>query len=191
MEDVLFTYLAQYITLTEEEKTHFTDLNLFKHYFKGHLLLQAGQFAQESYFVIKGCLRVYYLKDGEEKTVAFYLEEESISPESLTTQKPSEYYISCEEDSILLVATPDMEEEAFQRFPKLETLCRILSEKELAKNKANFANYMNSTPEERYLHLLETRPDLFQRVPQYQIASFLGIKPESLSRIRRRLSKQA
>ena len=190
MQEELFNYLAQYITLSDEEKDLFNQMNLFKNYPNGHLLLKEGQYAKEYYFVIKGCLRIYYLKDGEEKTVAFYLEEESISPESLTNNQPSAYYISCEEDSILLVASPDMEEEVFSKFPKFATLCRMLSEKELAKSQSSFANFMNSTPEERYIDLLKTRPNLFQRVPQYQIASYLGIKPESLSRIRRRLNQK-
>jgi len=82
-----------------------------------------------------------------------------------------------------------MEKTIFERFPRFETLCRILSEELLAKNQASFDGFKTSTPEQRYLNLLKTRPDLLQRVPQYQIASYLGIEPQSLSRIRKRLVK--
>lgn len=78
----------------------------------------------------------------------------------------------------------------FEKFPRFENLCLIFSEELLVKNQASFAEYRNSTPEQRYLNLLKTRPDLVQRVPLYQLASYLGIKPESLSRIRKRLIEQ-
>ena len=188
MENILFDYLSKFIHLTPADKSLFLRLDLFKSYPKGHLLLQPGQYAQESYFVISGCLRNYYLKDGLEITTAFFLEEEGFSPESLINKAPSEYFISCEEESILLVSTPKMEREVLSKSSKLQSLCIQLSEKQLVKKEAELASYIRSTPEERYLHLLATRPTLFQRVPQYQIASFLGIKPESLSRIRKRLA---
>jgi DNA-binding MarR family transcriptional regulator len=81
-----------------------------------------------------------------------------------------------------------MEAEIFRKFPKFESLCRIVSEQLLAKNQQNFDEYKTSSPEQRYLHLLKNRPDLLQRVPQHQIASYLGIKPQSLSRLRARIS---
>ncbi len=88
----------------------------------------------------------------------------------------------------LLVANAKMEKSIFEKFPRFETLCRILSEELLAKNQASFDDFKTSTPEQRYLNLLDTRPDLVQRVPQHQLASYLGIKPETLSRIRKRLA---
>ncbi len=75
----------------------------------------------------------------------------------------------------------------FQVFPHFESICRVAVEDELGKNQEKLASYIIKSPEERYLELLETRPDLLDRVPQYQLASYLGIKPESLSRIRKRI----
>ena len=186
MENELFNFLSKHIEITDEERQMFIDLDLFRQYQKGELLLKEGEYAKNGFFVIKGCLRAYYLIDGEEKTTAFCIEEEGISPESLIDNEPSRYFISCEEDSVLLIATPEMEQTVFQQYPKFASLCRILGEKELAKKQANYADFVNSTPEERYLHLVKTKPQLLNRVPQYQIASYIGIKPESLSRIRRR-----
>lgn len=187
METDLFNFLSRYIDLSEEEKQMFLKMDLFKYYKKGHHLLKEGQIAKNSFFVIKGCVRTFYCKDGEEKTTAFYLEEDSITPESLETKKPSKYTIKCEEDCTILIASPEMEASVFKKYPKFESLCRILSEKEIAKIQARYDDFVTSSPEERYLNLLNTRPHLLQRVPQYQIASYLGIKPESLSRIRKRL----
>jgi CRP-like cAMP-binding protein len=187
MEDTLYKYLTQYISLTSEEVELFDNLSLVRKYKKGDFLLREGQYAKEYFFVLKGCLRSYYLVNGEEKTTAFFMEEESIAPESLMDQKPSEYFIVCEEDCLMLVATPEIEEKVFAEFPKFESLCRILSEKELSKKQTSISNYIKSTAEERYLDLQKNRPQLLQRVPQYQIASFIGIKPETLSRIRKKV----
>ncbi len=186
MQHILFDFLARHIELTDDERKVFSEMDLFKSYSKGTLLLKEGEYARQSYFVIKGCLRSYYLIDGEEKTTAFFLEEDGISPESIVENAPSKYFISCEEDCVLLAASPEMEKTVFKEFPKFESLCRVLTEKELARKQASYADFFNSSAEERYLTIMKTRPQLLQRVPQYQIASYIGIKPESLSRIRKR-----
>jgi CRP-like cAMP-binding protein len=190
MEDELFTFISKYMPLFEDEKKAIIDLDLFKNFKKGTILLKEGDFSKEGYFVIKGCIRCYYVIDGEEKTTAFYTESESFAPLCTVSNKPSEHYISCVEDSIISVSDSGMEKEIFEKFPRFESLCRILSEDLLAKNQALFDDYKNSTPEQRYLNLMQTRPELLQRVPQHQLASYLGIKPQSLSRIRNRLVKQ-
>lgn len=190
MQDELFTYISKYISLSEEEKKAITDLDIFRTYKKGTILLKEGQSSVDGYFVIKGCIRCYYLLDGEEKTTAFYTESEPFAPLCSINGKPSEHYVACVEDSILSVSNPEMERVIFEKFPRFETLCRVLSEELLAKNQASFDDFKTSTPEQRYLNLLKTKPDLLQRVPQYQLASYLGIKPESLSRIRKRLATQ-
>lgn len=104
---------------------------------------------------------------------------------------PSEYFVSCVEDSILLVSNSDMELEINHKFPKFKSMCRILSEQLLAKQQIDFDEFKTSSPEQRYLNLLQKRPDLIHRVPQHQIASFLGIKPQSLSRLRARIFEKA
>jgi CRP-like cAMP-binding protein len=189
MENELFSFLEQYMPLNPEEKQIISDLSLFKSYKKGAILLKAGTVSNEYYFVLKGCLRIFYLIDGEERTTAFFTEFESCSPLCTVNHQPSKYYVACVEDSVLLVANTAMEKVVFEKFPRFETLCRIMSEQLLAKNQASFDNFKNSSPEQRYLNLLETRPDLINRVPQHQLASFLGMKPESLSRIRKRIVK--
>jgi CRP-like cAMP-binding protein len=190
MENELFDFISKYMPLLEEEKKAIVDLALFKTYKKGAILLKEGDFSKEGYFVIKGCLRSYYIINGEEKTTSFYTEFESFAPLGLITNKPSEHYVSCVEDSILTVGNPEMEALIFEKFPRFETLCRILSEELLAKKQASFDDFKTSTPEQRYLNLYETRPDLVQRVPQHQLASYLGITPQSLSRIRKRIVTQ-
>jgi CRP-like cAMP-binding protein len=187
MENILFDFISKYISLSEEEKNTIVSLDIFRSVKKGTVLLKEGQHSVEGYFVLNGCLRTFYIINGEEKTTAFYTEMEGVTPNCVLSKQASEYYISCSEDSIITVSNPDMEADIFEKFPKFETLCRILSEQLLSKNQSRFDEFKTSSPEQRYLNLLETRPDLFQRVPQHQLASYLGITPQSLSRMRTRL----
>lgn len=189
-QDLLFDFISKYVSLNEEEKKAILSLNIFRSEKKGTLLLKAGQRSKDGYFVLKGCLRTYYIIEGEEKTTAFYTELEGITPHCVQNNDPSEYYVSCVEDTLLSVYNPDMEVEMFTKFPKFETMCRMLSEELLAKQQINFDQFKTSSPEQRYSNLLKQRPDLIQRVPQHQIASFLGIKPQSLSRLKARISEK-
>ena len=187
MQNLLFDFISKYITLSEDEKNAIVALDIFRSVKKGAILLKEGQKSQESYFVLKGCIRVYYIKDGEEKTTAFYTELDALTPHCVINNAPSDYYISCVEDSILLVSNTEMTVEINSKFPKFEIMCRMLSEELLAKQQIDFDEFKTSSPEQRYLNLLQKRPDLVQRVPQHQLASFLGIQPQSLSRLRARI----
>ncbi len=179
------------LQLTEEESKIINENMPVKTYEKGTVLLREGQVAVDSYHVIKGCIRSYYLKDGEERTTAFFTEDQSCaSLDSYTNQIPAKHYLECVEETTVAVLNYYKEKELIQRIPKFETLCRLAMENDYGKNQERLANFMTQSPEERYLHLLDTRPDLLERVPQYQLASYLGIKPESLSRIRKRISQK-
>jgi CRP-like cAMP-binding protein len=191
MQNLLFDFISKYITLNEEEKNALVSLDIFHSVKKGTILLREGQKTKESFFVLKGCIRTYYMVDGEEKTAAFYTEMDAFTPPCVISKTPSEYYVSCVEDSILTISNSDMEVEANRKFPKFETMCRILSEELLAKQRIDFDAFKTSSPEQRYLNLLEKRPDLIQRVPQHQLASYLGIKPQSLSRLRARILEKS
>ena len=191
MQDILFDFISKYISLTEDEKNAIVSLDLFRSVKKGTTLLKEGQNSQEEYFVLKGCIRKYYIIDGEEKTTAFFTEMEGLVPHCVTSKTPSEYFISCVEDTILTVTNPNMGVDLNSKFPKFEIMCRILSEELFAKQQIDFDEFKTSSPEQRYLNLLQKRPDLIQRVPQHQLASYLGIKPQSLSRLRARILEKS
>ncbi len=191
MQEILFEFISKYISLTEDEKNALLSLDIFRSVKKGTILLKKGQKSQDEYFVLKGCIRKYYIKDGEEKTTAFYTEMEGLTPHCAINNAPSEYFISCVDDTILIVANTDMGVELNTKFPKFQLMCGVLSEELLAKQQINFDEFKTSSPEQRYLNLLQNRPDLIQRVPLHQLASYLGMKPESLSRIRKRLLQKS
>ena len=190
MQDLLLDFISKYISLTEDERNAITSLDIFRSVKKGTILLEEGKKSKDSYFVLKGCIRTYYIIDGEEKTTAFYTEMEGLTPHCVINKTFSDYYVSCVEDTILTVTNSDMETEGFDKFPKFESLCRKLSEELLVKQQINFDEFKTSSPEQRYQNLLQKRTDLVQRVPQHQLASYLGIKPQSLSRLRARISKK-
>jgi len=191
MENTLFNFISKYITLNDEEKNVLLSLNLFHSFKKGTVLLKEGQKTKDSYFVLKGCIRVYYMIEGEEKTTAFYTEMDALTPYCVISKAPSEYFISCVEDSIVLISDADVTVEVNSKFPKFEVMCRMFSEELLAKQQIDFDEFKTSSPEQRYLNLLQKRPDLIQRVPQHQLASYLGIKPQSLSRLRARIMEKS
>ncbi|WP_147676925.1 Crp/Fnr family transcriptional regulator [Algibacter pacificus] len=187
MTNLLFDFISKYINLNKHEKDVINSLGIFSSKKKGDILLKENEKSNKGYFVLKGCIRQYYNVDGNEKTTAFYTELEGLTPTCVVTKEVSEYYISCVEDSILLMSTPEMEKEVFEKFPKFEKLCRILAEENLSKQQIDFDRFKISSPEERYLNLLNNRPDLIQRIPQHQLSSFIGVKPQSLSRIKARI----
>ncbi|NJB83860.1 Crp/Fnr family transcriptional regulator [Wenyingzhuangia aestuarii] len=187
MKRELVNYISSHMDLPEKLEKIVLDSSNIKKYKKGTLILKEDTIANESFFVLKGCLRSYLLKDGDEKTIEFYTEGQPVVPKNYGKKIPTEQYLECVEETIVNVNSPEHEAEMFQKHPEFESVCRILGEIILEKQQELFVNYKMATPEDRYTHLRNTRPDLLQRVPQYQIASYLGLTPQSLSRIRKRL----
>ncbi|BDD12636.1 cyclic nucleotide-binding protein (plasmid) [Fulvitalea axinellae] len=191
MKDRSSDLVREYVDLNEEEAKIVDDCIKIKTFDKSDILLREGQVSKESYHVLKGCLRIYYLVKGEEKTVAFYTEGQTVSSfKSYTSGTPSRHYLACVEDSTLVCLTYEKEQELYSRLPIFESLCRQSAEKDFGENQEALADYIIKSPEERYLHLMDTRPELLTRVPQYHLATYLGVKPESLSRIRKRIAEK-
>ena len=188
MEQKLLSYFSRILPPTQEEIDGIVATMTIKKYSKGTILLSEGEISSEAYFVLEGCVRQYFLIDGQEKTNNFFTEEQwVISMQSMANSTPSKHFLECCEDSLLVVGNREKEELLYRQFPKLETISRKVMEKVFAEQQELSASYFTDTPEERYLNLWRTRPELLQRIPQYIIASYVGVKPESLSRIRRRL----
>ncbi len=189
MDEVIFDFLSKYIDLTQEEKAILSDLKFIRSFKKGAVLLKEGEIARECYFILKGCMYSYYLVDGELKVTEFFTEKQPLTPVSYTTGEPSEYYLECLEDCIISLGSPERTEEIMKKIPRLATMGSAMLEDELASQRIKYDTFIKLSPEKRYQHLQEQSPDLLNRVPQYLIASYLGIKPESLSRIRKRMLK--
>ncbi len=190
MHQAILRYFSRFIPLDEAEIQALTASIPVRTYDKGAFLLKEGEIARTSYFNVQGCVRLYYLVDGVERTTFFYTENQFItSMRSFTRKLPSDHYLECIEDCTLALLHYEVERKLLQQYPKLETLSRIILEEELGNYQEMLSDYILSSPEKRYRELIDKRPELIERVPQYQLASYLGVQPESLSRIRKRLGR--
>lgn len=160
-------------------------------YSKGDLLVRQGDVAENCYFVLKGCLRLFFIdEDGNEHTSGFYIEEDSLTiRESFKYHKPSPFGIECLEDTIVIEGDLDSEKEMKADVPLLQGMIQDVLEMELDKNQQIQSRFRSMSPEDRYRDFLKSNPNLIDRVPQNMVASYLGMKPESLSRIKKRLSQ--
>jgi CRP-like cAMP-binding protein len=188
MDNILVALMSQLTSLTEEETLAIEESFPIKTFIKGTYLLQEGQVATDAYFVVKGCIRTYKLVDGNEKTIDFFTENQSVANfSSLANETPSKYFLVCMEDTTVAIVNSVKELELYRKHPRFETFCRSGMEQMMGSQQDYFSEFMMLSPKERYLNLLNEKPDLIQRVPQYQLASYLGIEPETLSRIRKQI----
>ena len=184
----LIQNIEPYISLSDEEKELLENSVTKKTFNKKELIFEEGKIANEIYFVSKGCVRLFYNVQGLDKTAFFYTEGKFIcAGESFTFNVPAlENYESVEPTELLIFSKQDIEKLILQ-IPKMEIIARVAVENELITSQKVIASFITKSPEERYLDLLNTQRELFQRVPQQYIASFLGVSPETLSRIKKRV----
>lgn len=188
MENQIVKYFSQITTLSQEEEKALAEGMVVTKLKKGTFLIKEGKISMDTYFIIEGCLRQFCLIDGEEKTTNFFTEGQwVIALTGISQSTPSFYNLVCMEDSSLVIGNEKKAQELFKKFPRFETLARVVVEKSFAEQQQLMTSYHTDTPEQRYIKLMKARPDLFQRVSQYHMASYIGVKPESLSRIRKRI----
>lgn len=191
MNEKLLTHFTKLKPLSREEVEAIDETMRFQQFERGTILLKEAQISSNTYFVLEGIVRQYYLIDGVEKTTDFYSDEQwVVSLNHIKPNNPSPYYMECCTDCSLLIGDSQKGEGLFKKFPNLETISRKLMERVFTEQQEKIEAFTINTPLLRYQNLLKSRPDLFQRIPQYQIASYIGVTPQSLSRIRKRMSKQ-
>jgi CRP-like cAMP-binding protein len=156
-----------------------------------HNLVAHGQPATHIYFIRQGLVRIFYIVDGEEKTLFVAPEYHFIgSLESMVAQQPSMQYVQTLEPSVLLALPYTALLELYERVPRLNAFVRKLLEQRMIHVQQLLYTHITHTHEQRYRWLLSTQAELLQRVPLHILATFLGITPVSLSRIRRRLAER-
>lgn len=188
--EALFQYILQkgknQFTLSEAERAEIAVAFLPKKLRKKQYLLQEGEFSKVHAFVVKGCLRMFRVDaKGVEHIFQFAIENWWIGDrESLISGQPSKYNIEALEDAELLLATqPALDE--LQKIPAVNAMIQNLQQNNVIATQNRIHAAISYTAEEKYIDFLKTYPDIFQRVPQQMIASYLGITRETLSRIRK------
>jgi CRP-like cAMP-binding protein len=191
MVEKLINYFLRFSTLSLPEKEAIIESTEIKEFKKGVFLKKEGQKSENSFFVLKGCIRQYSLSEGIEKTTRFFVEDEwVISGSGVAENAPSMFSWICMEDCTLVSGNEQKAQELFKKFPRLESISRKIVEEAFSEIQKSILSYYSETPEQRYLSLLKSHPHILNRVPQYHIASYIGVKPESLSRIRKRISQK-
>ena len=190
MFELIYRYIDQMIRLTEQERRLFENAFSFRQVPKKFLLIREGQVAREVFFINKGLLRLFYNKDGEEITGFIFREGLFASSyESFLRQSPSIQNLETLEDCELLVLTFDKLEALYEKLPKINVMTRKIAEQRFINGQMILSSFLLDSPEERYRKFEAAHGDLLLRVPHHIIASYLGITPVSLSRIRKRISQ--
>jgi CRP-like cAMP-binding protein len=191
MNNKLINYLQKITNLTAEESNLLSDSMVEKQLKKGSFLIKEGQYENDSFFVTEGLVRQYKIVEGDEITTNFFTEEQwIINFETVEGKTISKYNLLCVEDTTVVIGDEEKAVELFKQFPKFERVSRQIMETVFKEQQEQMVSHLTDKPEKRYLKLLKTRPDIFQRVAQYDIASYIGVKPESLSRIRKKLAQK-
>lgn len=188
MYSQILTRLAQFISLDQAEQEYFVSKLLVMECKKKELILEEGQVCKYSYFINHGCLRYFYNLDGQENTAQFFFENGWYADYgSFLTGKPSKQNIdTLEKSQLLLLSSTDLQN-LYREIPKFERFGRLMAENAFLGIRQRSEMLENLSAEKRYLQLIKERPKVFERIPQHYVASYLGIQPPSLSRIRKRI----
>jgi len=192
MHEVLKRHIARYITLTDDEFARCITFFIPKKLRKRAFLVQDGEVCRYAAFVHKGCLRSFTVDEkGDEHVLQFAIEGWWISDMySFLTGEPTNYFIEALEDSELLLLDRESYERLSEEIPKFERFFRLLLQNNLIATQRRILAEHSKTADERYTDFLREHPEIVERVPLRHIASYLGITPEALSRIRKQLANK-
>ncbi|MEN2398698.1 Crp/Fnr family transcriptional regulator [Flavobacterium sp. MC2016-06] len=184
--------ISRYVNFTQEELDIFNSLLYFKQIKKKTIMLQKGEKCTFDAFVVRGCIRKYYIdENGLEVILQFAVENSWISDISFSIYETngSNIFIETIENTDILIFSPETKEKLFEQAPRFERAFRILLQRHLAVTQNRLLHNITCTAEQKYNEFLQMYPTIPLRVPQHYIASYLGISPEFLSKIRTRKLK--
>lgn len=184
--------IAKHVSLTPEEESLFLSKTETRHYKAKTILLSAGEICKVGYFVNSGLLRSFNINDNiVEHVLSFASEGWWISDMySLLSQKPGNLFIEVLEDAEVIILSKQNQEQLYLEIPKLERFFRILIENSLVANQQRLMDNLSLSAEERFDKFCKKHPTLIQKVPQKQIASFIGVTPEFFSKMKARMLKK-
>lgn len=185
----LIQCMKSYVSLSPEAETAVREMGEHQRYSRRTYIRENGHRWREIFFTISGCIRHYYINDeGVEITCDFSLDVEFFTDfQSLKQEIPSRYDFVALENCEFICIPNDKLTQAYQHYPSLERFGRLMAETTANRISRMAHSLLMESPETRYQNLLHSRPELIQRIPQKYIANYLGIKPESLSRLKKRI----
>ena len=188
----LLDYIKTYVVLSEQEASILESKFRVRKYLKGQFVVQNRDVCQYENFVLSGCLKSFYIDDnGQEHVVSFAIENWWVGDlGSFITQTPAELNVQCLENSVLAQIHYNELQKLYAEVPKLERFFRLIIQKAFVAAQKRIVNNFSLSATNRYLQFREQYPNIEQRVPQYLIASYLGITKEFLSKIRSQIIMQ-
>lgn len=186
-------YVSRFIDLSEEEKNNFVSKLRFKKVKKKQFIVQPDFVCKYRSYVVEGALRAYLVgNDGQEHTIALAIDDWWISDfNSYIYQKPATLFVEALENSSIVQITYEDEQRLLQENPKFERFFRIITQRGFAYLQRRILSNLSKPAEERYHEFAAQYPKLLQKVPQYAIASFLGITPVYLSQLRNHRTRKS
>jgi CRP-like cAMP-binding protein len=184
--------ISKHISLTKAETDYFISLLEFKKISSKQFLLHAGEICKHSSFVISGCLRGYTIdKDGFEHVLNFAPQDWWIGDmQSMINQVPGNLNIEALFETEVLMLSKSDQENLYKKVPKFERFFRIITEKSLIAYQQRLMDNLSLTAQERYLKFCTTYPTLINTIPQKQIAAYIGVTPEFLSKLKAKYLKE-
>lgn len=188
--DLLKQHIGHYIPITDAEFEQFTALFHQRKIKKKDYLLREGEICKYEAFVTKGCFRIYYSDDKGDAQILYFAVESwwATDIDSFTNQRPSLLNIEALEDSEVLLINKADKDTLYETVPTVEKMFRIMNQKSLVTFQRRVISSLGKTADKRYLEFIEKYPALEQRLSQQQLAAYLGISHEFLSKIRKKLS---
>ncbi len=191
--DLILNAITKHIALNKEERQSVVSYLEEKKIKKKHFFLRENEICKHSAFVVSGCLRSYTIdQSGVEHILQFAPEGWWIADmQSYISEQPGKLTIDALEDSDLLLLSRANQEKLFVKHPKFERFFRIITEKSVAVNHSRLLDYMSISAQERYLGFCKRYPTLLHKLPQKQIAAYIGVTPEFLSKLRGKMARRA
>ncbi|WP_299287757.1 Crp/Fnr family transcriptional regulator [uncultured Mucilaginibacter sp.] len=189
MNEQLKSLINAMVSMPETDLELLDKITLAMQVKKGDYLLEQGQICKHVFFLKKGFFRMYYV-DPKGNQINYRFTDAGnflVDFQSFLTQKPSNYYWQAMQDAVVLAFKHDDVQTIYQQSRNWERFGRLMAEQVYQQMNARVEMMQFLTPEQRYENLLKTQPELFNKISQFHLSSYLGIKPESLSRIRKRL----
>jgi CRP-like cAMP-binding protein len=192
MTEQFFKYTDRLVDFTVTDKDLIKSAMTLKQVEAKTILVLSDKNTDELFFILKGCVRKYYMKDGEQITINILTENNFIGAfTSLITGSKSKETIECLEACQILILKKKDLDRFYQQIPLMNEFIRKILEQTLIQFQQSLASFVLDKPEERYEKLLSENPEILQRVPQHILATYLGITATSLSRIRKRILQRA
>jgi CRP-like cAMP-binding protein len=187
----LIDYFENHLPLNDEEKSAVETYYKERRVKRRQFILQAGDICRHNTFVVEGCFRIYMIDEkGKEHNLQFAIENWWIGDiGSFHSEKPSRLYIEAIENAVILQCKKEDQLKLFVDYPKFNRIFRVLAENAIVSLQNRILQNISSTAEDRYLDFVERFPHFFNRISNVQIASYLGVTPEFLSAIRKKIAK--